>query len=224
MSVVVNFKNGYKVAEVFAKKTRTGFGLVFDSEQEFQKAFRKGQPVKGYAVRDSKGMLPKDCKRVHLSVSDAVKDYEEHVVPLLVAKEMDERALYGFDVIPKEFIAPERLFLYGVDEVNVMLSDGRYFHMHESMSEEGYDWTLFDSEFHIIDGGIYDDPEVSLEEVYGILAEEYEFEGLSVLHMEDEFEENMDSIKLPLEEQMTDAKDRIPEIEKRNGLSLEHMR
>ena len=101
---------------------------------------------------------------------------------------------YGFsrEELLNDFISADRLFLYGIDEVNVKLSDGKRLNIHEC--EEGYDWTLYDSEFHIIDGGIYDEPDETLKNVYEYLAEEYGFAGLSVLHTEEEFEENLDVV------------------------------
>lgn len=49
-----------------------------------------------------------------------------------------------------------------------------YFSIQES--EEGYDYSFFDKNYRLIDGGIYDDPECSMEEVSYILLKE---EGLS---------------------------------------------
>lgn len=48
------------------------------------------------------------------------------------------------------------------------------------MCEDGYDYTFFDRNYHLIDGGVYDDPDVSMKEVIETLCEE---ENLDTKHI-----------------------------------------
>lgn len=48
------------------------------------------------------------------------------------------------------------------------------------MCEDGYDYTFYDKDYHLIDGGVYDEPDVSMKEVIETLCEE---ENLDTKHI-----------------------------------------
>lgn len=47
--------------------------------------------------------------------------------------------------------------------------------------EDGYDYSIFDENFHLIDGGVYDDPSISIDEAIDQICEDDFVEGISAL-------------------------------------------
>lgn len=47
--------------------------------------------------------------------------------------------------------------------------------------DEGYDYSIFDENFQLIDGGVYDDPSISMEQAINLICEDDLLEGISAL-------------------------------------------
>lgn len=75
---------------------------------------------------------------------------------------------------------PEKTWMEQQKEAAYQIGE-RYFSV--QTTEDGYDYSFYDKDYKLIDGGVYDDPDVSIEEVIRILLEEEgmaEMERISV--------------------------------------------
>ena len=100
---------------------------------------------------------PEDFKGHSLSVSDVV----------LIHKDGENTAHYvdsmGFAPLP-DFLKVKEVI--ALTEAAYEFSD-RYLMIHEC--DEGYDYTFYDKDYKEIDGGVYDDPDVTLEDAVHII-------------------------------------------------------
>lgn len=90
----------------------------------------------------------------------------------------------------RNWLTPEKYFSLGLLEVNVVLTDKRALQI-QDCCEGGWDWTLFDENMSIIDGGQADDCE-SIRDMYFTLADEYGFAHELLHHVDECLEEGMD--------------------------------
>jgi len=86
-----DFGTGYKVQTIFANKTEDGiYGDIYDFRSDAEREHPGAEILTGYCVIDvGLGLIPEGCNDWNDSISDAIKDYEEHVVPSLERKQND---------------------------------------------------------------------------------------------------------------------------------------
>lgn len=80
-----DFGNGYKVQTVFANKTESGIhGDVYDFKSEAEHKHPDAEILTGYRViAEATGFIADGCNDWNDTISAAIQDYEEHIVPLL---------------------------------------------------------------------------------------------------------------------------------------------
>ena len=96
---------------------------------------------------------PADYKAHSLSVSDIVVLHENGENP---AHFVDS---FGFTELPKFMLTLEGKENEIETELAVHIAD-RYILMHEC--EEGYDYSILDEQYHLLDGGVYDNPDITI--------------------------------------------------------------
>ena len=97
---------------------------------------------------------PEDYKAHSLSVSDIVVLHEDGENS---AHFVDS---FGFTELPKFMLALEGKENEIQTELAVHIAD-RYILMHEC--DEGYDYSILDEQYHLLDGGIYDNPDITIQ-------------------------------------------------------------
>ena len=122
---------------------------------------------------------PKDFKGHSLSVSDVVVLNDNGHVTARFVDSMSFPELDSF--LNLEEISLDEL-AYEVDE--------RYFAI--QTTEEGYDYSFYDEKFRLMDGGVYENPEQSIEEVADILLKE---EGWTGNRIQGEYDELMEKVE-----------------------------
>lgn len=87
-----DFGTGYKVQTVFANKTEAGiYGDVYDFRSEAEREHPGAEILTGYCViSETTGFVADGCNDWNDTISAAILDYEEHVVPLLERDEFLE--------------------------------------------------------------------------------------------------------------------------------------
>ena len=97
---------------------------------------------------------PADYKAHSLSVSDIVVLHENGEN---TAHFVDS---FGFTELPKFMLTLEGRENEIETELAVHIAD-RYILMHEC--EEGYDYSILDEQYHLLDGGVYDNPDITIQ-------------------------------------------------------------
>lgn len=97
---------------------------------------------------------PADYKAHSLSVSDIVVLHENGENS---AHFVDS---FGFTELPKFMLTLEGKENEIETELAVHIAD-RYILMHEC--EEGYDYSILDEQYHLLDGGVYDNPDITIQ-------------------------------------------------------------
>ena len=97
---------------------------------------------------------PADYKAHSLSVSDIVVLHENGENS---AHFVDS---FGFTELPKFMLTLEGRENEIETELAVHIAD-RYILMHEC--EEGYDYSILDEQYHLLDGGVYDNPDITIQ-------------------------------------------------------------
>lgn len=87
-----DFGTGYKVQTVFANKTDAGiYGDIYDFKSEADREHPGAEILTGYCViSEATGFVAEGCNSWNDTISDAIQDYEEHIVPLLERDELLE--------------------------------------------------------------------------------------------------------------------------------------
>ena len=96
---------------------------------------------------------PEDYKAHSLSVSDIVVLHEDGEN---TAHFVDS---FGFTELPKFMLTLEGKENEIETELAVHIAD-RYILMHEC--DEGYDYSILDEQYHLLDGGVYDNPDITI--------------------------------------------------------------
>lgn len=94
-------------------------------------------------------------------------EFGEQVADIIVNEQgqvIAEDLWHGFSPEAMKLIGEYLLSksLYQKKEVAYLLPDNGYFMIHET--DGGYDYTFYNHEFKELDGGVYDNPEVSIAE------------------------------------------------------------
>ena len=101
---------------------------------------------------------------------DYPRGITEHSFPVSDINAMDKDESINTDLTEdiRSHALPHSRQEYG-DELAYQIGD-RYFVI--QMSEDGYDYTFYSAELEVIDGGNYDDPDISIREAADILLKE----------------------------------------------------
>lgn len=85
----IDFGTGYKVQTVYANKLpEGGFGDIYDFRSEVEREHPGAEILTGYCVIDvGLGLIPNGCNDWNNLISDAIQDYEDHIVPVLQREE-----------------------------------------------------------------------------------------------------------------------------------------
>ncbi len=84
-----DFGNGYKIQRVYANKAADGgYGDIYDFPSEVEKDYPGVEILEGYCVLDEAlGLVPEGCNDWNETISEAILDYEQHIVPILEREE-----------------------------------------------------------------------------------------------------------------------------------------
>ena len=124
---------------------------------------------------------PADYKAHSLSVSDIVVLHENGEN---TAHFVDS---FGFTELPKFMLTLEGKENEIETELAVHIAD-RYILMHEC--EEGYDYSILDEQYHLLDGGVYDNPDITIRRAMDIVIadlKEPRFSAVTEQYYRDEF-------------------------------------
>ena len=124
---------------------------------------------------------PADYKAHSLSVSDIVVLHENGENS---AHFVDS---FGFTELPKFMLTLEGKENEIETELAVHIAD-RYILMHEC--EEGYDYSILDEQYHLLDGGVYDNPDITIQRAMDMVIadlKEPRFSAVTEQYYRDEF-------------------------------------
>ena len=124
---------------------------------------------------------PADYKAHSLSVSDIVVLHENGEN---TAHFVDS---FGFTELPKFMLTLEGKENEIETELAVHIAD-RYILMHEC--DEGYDYSILDEQYHLLDGGVYDNPDITIRRAMDIVIadlKEPRFSAVTEQYYRDEF-------------------------------------
>ena len=124
---------------------------------------------------------PADYKAHSLSVSDIVVLHENGEN---TAHFVDS---FGFTELPKFMLTLEGKENEIETELAVHIAD-RYILMHEC--EEGYDYSILDEQYHLLDGGVYDNPDITIQRAMDMVIadlKELRFSAVTEQYYRDEF-------------------------------------
>ena len=124
---------------------------------------------------------PADYKAHSLSVSDIVVLHENGEN---TAHFVDS---FGFAELPKFMLTLEGKENEIETELAVHIAD-RYILMHEC--EEGYDYSILDEQYHLLDGGVYDNPDITIRRAMDMVIadlKEPRFSAVTEQYYRDEF-------------------------------------
>ena len=124
---------------------------------------------------------PADYKAHSLSVSDIVVLHEDGEN---TAHFVDS---FGFTELPKFMLTLEGKENEIETELAVHIAD-RYILMHEC--EEGYDYSILDEQYHLLDGGVYDNPDITIRRAMDMVIadlKEPRFSAVTEQYYRDEF-------------------------------------
>lgn len=109
---------------------------------------------------------PEDYTGHSLSVSDIVVLNENGTVKAYFVDSISFRELPDFLHLEQELV---------MDEIAYQIGD-QYFAI--QVATEGYDYSFYDKEMKLMDGGVYNDPDISIREVTDILLKEVGLDGV----------------------------------------------
>ena len=124
---------------------------------------------------------PADYKAHSLSVSDIVVLYENGEN---TAHFVDS---FGFTELPKFMLTLEGKENEIETELAVHIAD-RYILMHEC--DEGYDYSILNEQYHLLDGGVYDNPDITIQRAMDMVIadlKEPRFSAVTEQYYRDEF-------------------------------------
>lgn len=124
---------------------------------------------------------PADYKAHSLSVSDIVVLHENGEN---IAHFVDS---FGFTELPKFMLTLEGKENEIETELAVHIAD-RYILMHKC--EEGYDYSILDEQYHLLDGGVYDNPDITIQRAMDMAIadlKEPRFSAVTEQYYRDEF-------------------------------------
>ena len=124
---------------------------------------------------------PADYKAHSLSVSDIVVLHENGEN---TAHFVDS---FGFTELPKFMLTLEGKENEIETELAVHIAD-RYILMHEC--DEGYDYSILDEQYHLLDGGVYDNPDITIQRAMDMVIadlKEPRFSAVTEQYYRDEF-------------------------------------
>ena len=124
---------------------------------------------------------PADYKAHSLSVSDIVVLHENGEN---TAHFVDS---FGFTELPKFMLTLEGKENEIETELAVHIAD-RYILMHEC--EEGYDYSILDEQYHLLDGGVYDNPDITIQRAMDMVIADLKepwFSAVTEQYYRDEF-------------------------------------
>ena len=124
---------------------------------------------------------PEDYKAHSLSVSDIVVLHEDGENS---AHFVDS---FGFTELPKFMLTLEGKENEIQTELAVQIAD-RYILMHEC--DEGYDYSILDEQYHLLDGGVYDNPDITIHRAMDMVIadlKEPRFSAVTEQYYRDEF-------------------------------------
>ena len=124
---------------------------------------------------------PADYKAHSLSVSDIVVLHENGEN---TAHFVDS---FGFTELPKFMLTLEGKENEIETELAVHIAD-RYILMHEC--EEGYDYSILDEQYHLLDGGVYDNPDITIQRAMDMVIEDLKeprFSAVTEQYYRDEY-------------------------------------
>ena len=124
---------------------------------------------------------PADYKAHSLSVSDIVVLHENGEN---TAHFVDS---FGFTELPKFMLTLEGKENEIETELAVHIAD-RYILMHKC--EEGYDYSILDEQYHLLDGGVYDNPDITIQRAMDMVIadlKEPRFSAVTEQYYRDEF-------------------------------------
>ncbi|MDO4553657.1 MAG: YodL domain-containing protein [Lachnospiraceae bacterium] len=158
---------------------------------------------------------PEDFTGHSLSVSDIVLLHKDGVN---TAQYVDS---FGFQKIPDFLELQAAQEMIQQTEAAYEFAD-RYLMIHAC--DDGYDYTFYDKQYKEIDGGVYDDPDVTLEEAVHIILTDDPFPNMERTVVDyEELDEKVEEANriIPLEEQekISSLSDRTEPMEDLNGMS-----
>lgn len=114
---------------------------------------------------------------------DHPTDYKEHSLSnsdiVVLHKDGENSAhfvdSFGFTELPKFMLTLEGKENEIQTELAVHIAD-RYILMHEC--DEGYDYSILDEQYHLLDGGVYDNPDITIQRAMDMV--NYRFERTEV--------------------------------------------
>ena len=126
---------------------------------------------------------------------DHTADYKAHslsVSDIVVLHENGENTAhfvdsFGFTELPKFMLTLEGKENEIETELAVHIAD-RYILMHEC--EEGYDYSILDEQYHLLDGGVYDNPDITIQRAMDMVIadlKEQRFSAVTEQYYRDEF-------------------------------------
>ena len=126
---------------------------------------------------------------------DHTADYKAHslsVSDIVVLHENGENTAhfvdsFGFTELPKFMLTLEGKENEIETELAVHIAD-RYILMHEC--EEGYDYSILDEQYHLLDGGVYDNPDITIQRAMDMVIadlKEPRFSAVTEQYYRDEF-------------------------------------
>ena len=124
---------------------------------------------------------PADYKAHSLSVSDIVVLHENGENS---AHFVDS---FGFTELPEFMLTLEGKENEIETELAVHIAD-RYILMHEC--EEGYDYSILDEQYHLLDGGVYDNPDITIQRAMDMVIEDLKeprFSAVTEQYYRDEY-------------------------------------
>lgn len=122
---------------------------------------------------------PEDYTGHSLSVSDIVVLNENGTVKAYFVDSISFRELPDFLHLEQELV---------MDEIAYQIGD-QYFAI--QVATEGYDYSFYDKEMKLMDGGVYNDPDISIREVTDILLKEVGLDGVERIPVDyEELREN----------------------------------
>ena len=87
----MDFGTGYKIQTVFANKVPDGAHedmCIYDSKSEAERAHPGAEIMTGYyVIEEASGLVPDCCNSWNDTISEAIQDYEDHIVPILEREE-----------------------------------------------------------------------------------------------------------------------------------------
>ena len=158
---------------------------------------------------------PEDFTGHSLSVSDIVLLHKDGVN---TAQYVDS---FGFQEIPDFLELQAEQEIFRQEEAAYAFAD-RYLMIHAC--EDGYDYTFYDKQYKEMDGGVYDDPDITLEEAIHIILTDDPFPNMDRTPVNyEELDEKVEEANriLPLAEQETVSplSDRREPLQDLNGMS-----